>query len=556
MAVSIGYADSQTGKSYKLQIYGAGDAAILNTAGGDTLTEGANRPGYYVASVNLTQAQVLGYPAQVIDTGASDAIVAIGVIQLFNGVLELRGGSAIVGDEMDLVDTPNATGVGVIQSGLATSAAQTTAQTDLTTLTSRVTSARAGYLDNLNVGGAVASNADIAALNQSASRRIVLTTVGQYERPESGSVKYTVEARTYDGDGAAVNADSTPTLTATGSTDLSANLAAATNPATGVYRWQYTVANDATTEQVRFDISATIASSTFTLSAYSQVVDFVAATWSTTDAGHLTAIYNKLPSRDYLTGSAAATGETQTDATAALTAYDPPTRAEATADKQAIQADIATAQADLDTLTGADGVTLATLQPNYAAAKQGDEMDLVDVPNATAVTAIQNGLATAANQATILNRIGAFTGSGVNTILGFLKAALSKTATLPSDVGGTFDPAMDSQEALQEVTATITAKLPSSDYLAGSSNADGSIKDQVVDALNTDTYAEPGQGAPPATASIVAKIGYLYKAWRNKKTQTSSDFTLYADDGTTADQQATVSDDGTTTTIGEMGTGA
>lgn len=127
--------------------------------------------------------------------------------------------------------------------------------------------------------------AAIDALNQSASRRIILITVQQYERPESGNSTYTIEARTYDGDGAAVAADSTPTLTATGivSGSLAANLSAATNPATGVYRWTYTVANNATLEQIRFDISAAMSAVTFTLSAYAQVCDFVSATFTTAD---------------------------------------------------------------------------------------------------------------------------------------------------------------------------------------------------------------------------------------------------------------------------------
>jgi hypothetical protein len=51
----------------------------------------------------------------------------------------------------------------------------------------------------------------------------------------------------------------------------------------------------------------------------------------------------------------------------------------------------------------------------------------------------------------ITNCIGAFTGSGVNTVLGFFKALLSKSATLPTDVGGTFDPATDSTEAISEI---------------------------------------------------------------------------------------------------------
>lgn len=184
-------------------------------------------------------------------------------------------------------------------------------QSDTTTLTGRLTASRALYLDNLNTGGVVASQADIIALNQSASRRLILSTLQQLERPETGSTSYQIEARTFDGDGAAVNADSTPTLTATGtlSGSLSGNLSSATNPATGVYRWTYSVANNATQEQIRFDMSATIASSTFTISAFSAVVDLVSATWTSTDATRLAAIYNKLPSRSYLTGATAATGE-------------------------------------------------------------------------------------------------------------------------------------------------------------------------------------------------------------------------------------------------------
>ena len=81
------------------------------------------------------------------------------------------------------------------------------------------------------------------------------------------------------------------------------------------------------------------------------------------------------------------------------------------------------------------------------------------------------------------------------------------------------------------------------------------VNTEVVDALNVDTYAEPAQGAPAATATLAAKINYLYKAWRNKKTQTSTTFSLFADDATTVDQKATVSDDATTATIGEIATG-
>ena len=87
-------------------------------------------------------------------------------------------------------------------------------------------------------------------------------------------------------------------------------------------------------------------------------------------------------------------------------------------------------------------------------------------------------------------------------------------------------------------------------------DASSAINAEVVDALNVDTYAEPGTGAPAATTSLVAKIGYLFKAWRNKTTQTSSEQKLYDDAGSTVDQKSADSDDGVTFTKGEMGTGA
>lgn len=81
------------------------------------------------------------------------------------------------------------------------------------------------------------------------------------------------------------------------------------------------------------------------------------------------------------------------------------------------------------------------------------------------------------------------------------------------------------------------------------------INAEVVDALNVDTYAEPGQASPGANVSLATKINYLYKAWRNKKTQSATEFDLYADDGTTVDQKSTVSDSGTVMTRGEIVSG-
>src|SRR6185437_1329421 len=251
--------------------------------------------------------------------------------------------------------------------------------------TAQWTSARAGYIDNLNVGGAVASHADIAAINQSASKHLLLTTVGQYEPDET----YTVEMRTYDAlTGSAVNADTTPTLTATGmvSGDLSANLSAATNPATGVYRWTYTPGSTPTLEQIRFDGSATITTVTYTLSAYAQTVDFATAVFTVTDQMHLTSIYNKLPVNDIA------------DETLVLAAVGSPVQASGT----------------ITTLDGLASHGDSTWSTAVGFAVPGDQMDLVNAPNATAVAAIQAGLATPTNiTAGTITTVGSIAAGGI-----------------------------------------------------------------------------------------------------------------------------------------------
>lgn len=82
-----------------------------------------------------------------------------------------------------------------------------------------------------------------------------------------------------------------------------------------------------------------------------------------------------------------------------------------------------------------------------------------------------------------------------------------------------------------------------------------SVNTEVLDVLNTDTFAQPGQEAPAATTTLGLMLRYLYKSWRNKKDETVSTLRLYADDASTVDQKAAVSDDGTTTVIGEIATG-
>lgn len=82
------------------------------------------------------------------------------------------------------------------------------------------------------------------------------------------------------------------------------------------------------------------------------------------------------------------------------------------------------------------------------------------------------------------------------------------------------------------------------------------INAEVVDALATDTYAEPGQGAPGATVSLATKVNYLYAALRNKSTVTATEHRIFADDGSTVIVKRTLSDDATTFTSTELATGA
>ena len=70
----------------------------------------------------------------------------------------------------------------------------------------------------------------------------------------------------------------------------------------------------------------------------------------------------------------------------------------------------------------------------------------------------------------------------------------------------------------------------------------------TVTDLTSTIFAEPGQGIPPATTTLANKLAYVYKAFRNQVTQTSSTYSLYNDAASVVDQKATVSDNGTTFT--------
>ena len=113
-----------------------------------------------------------------------------------------------------------------------------------------------------------------------------------------------------------------------------------------------------------------------------------------------------------------------------------------------------------------------------------------------------------------------------------------------------YDPGTNKVQGVVLVdTTTTNTDMVSEPLSAAAVNA------EVVDVLKTDTITLPGQAAPPLTPTFEEALSWLYKVFRNRKTQTSTQWSLMADDETTVHAKATVSDDGTTAIKQEVVTG-
>ena len=146
-------------------------------------------------------------------------------------------------------------------------------------------------------------------------------------------------------------------------------------------------------------------------------------------------------------------------------------------------------------------------------------------------------------------RLGAPAGASVSADVAAVKV---DTAAILVDTGTTLDGRIPAALVGGKMDTSVGAVAVGVDL---SATMKASVNTEVLDVLNVDTFAEPGQGAPAATTTLAAKINYLYKFLRNKITQTSTTLSIFADDGTTVDQKSTVSDDATIYTRGEIGTG-
>lgn len=211
-----------------------------------------------------------------------------------------------------------------------------------------------------------------------------------------------------------------------------------------------------------------------------------------------------------------------------------------------------------DTITFAPATTQAVSTQTYEilpAARIDIGLWLGSLPNDlisgrvdSNVQAMANGVITAAVVATDAIDADAIADNAINAAAIADNAITS--AKIATDAIGAAQIAADAIGS-SELAASAVTEIQSglSTLTAAQVNA------EVVDALATDTYAEPGQGAPAATATLAAKINYIYKFLRNKVTQTSTTYSIFDDAGTTVDQKSTVSDDGTTFTRGEITSG-
>lgn len=171
--------------------------------------------------------------------------------------------------------------------------------------------------------------------------------------------------------------------------------------------------------------------------------------------------------------------------------------------------------------------------------------DKLDV-NTAEIAGANVSTSTAQIGVNVVNAGGTAWGSGAITSGVFSAGAITASAIAADAIGAS--------ELAADAITEIQAGLATSSSISALNNISTTdVKNQVVAALSTDTYSEPGSGAPGTTISLASKIGYLYKAFRNKVTQTSTEYKLFADDESTVHQKATVSDDGTTFTRNEVG---
>ena len=237
-----------------------------------------------------------------------------------------------------------------------------------------------------------------------------------------------------------------------------------------------------------------------------------------------------------------------------------------------IDGKVDTAQLDLDTITGTAGVLIGTDAANVT--EISDAVWDEDATGHQTQGTFGQAIGDPAADATTIYQAVATDATGDNVAIDVV-AVKAETALIVADTNelqgdwantGRLDTILDARmaEASIATTAGVVDNVNTVDgNVVGSvgSNVElgpAEVNAEVLDVLKTDTMTQSTlcpQEAPPVNATMEEAIAYLYKAWRNRSTQTSTTYSLYADNTTTQDQAATVDDDGTTADKGEVGTG-
>ena len=174
--------------------------------------------------------------------------------------------------------------------------------TDSAALASAWTATRAGYVDNLNVGGNVASSAEVTAIQN--NTRAVRVVPPVLERPDSGSTAFRIELLLYDETGGMEAPDAAPTISVVNqagtSRDVNLDSTTMSLVSTGRYRSTYGVASDHAIEELIVAFSVIEGGATRIFANPVQVVDTSAVDFTAADRTKL-----ELLATDYTTARAA-----------------------------------------------------------------------------------------------------------------------------------------------------------------------------------------------------------------------------------------------------------
>lgn len=195
--------------------------------------------GWYKVAGNATDTATLGVLLLHATAATADPVDKPFQIVAFNP-RAVAVGAAVAGNQMDLVNAPNATAIAALQSGLASASAVSTLQT---------------AVNNLNNLSALA----------------VIYGPSSLEVPASSSIAYPFTLLVKDAEGHLIDLSSLPTITAANAAgaDRSSNISSPVgHPGTGQYTFTYTVAAGATQEGISIKGAGTASSDSTSRVAY------------------------------------------------------------------------------------------------------------------------------------------------------------------------------------------------------------------------------------------------------------------------------------------------